>query len=67
MEHLDVFDQPMTRVQQQNREDLMLEACELDPQILLDDLWRTELVPRCIFRAMAQRGVSRTCSTDTGR
>ena len=35
-EHLDVLNQPMARIEEQNREDLVLEARELGAQILLD-------------------------------
>ncbi|MNV61837.1 hypothetical protein D3C71_1543610 [compost metagenome] len=43
VEHLPVFDQPMARVHEQQREYLMLEAGQLGAQVLLDCRRRSEL------------------------
>ncbi|AIU27182.1 hypothetical protein LV28_12195 [Pandoraea pnomenusa] len=43
-EHVAVFDQPMTRIEKQDREDLVVEAgVQLGAQVLLDRRRRTEL------------------------
>jgi hypothetical protein len=66
-EHLGVLNQPMARIEEQNREDLVLEARELGAQILLDRCRRTELGTALHLLVDDPTPASRIWSADAGR